>query len=154
MFYTNTFCCLFPLKTQKACMLLCQHLLRFTNFEKLFLKINFSLICYDLISALKKSCTKIQLKEQHLGNTKKSILKFWPNGPSILMCWVTYMDYVCDNLGRTTLYFKSFSHSFYYIGLIRFLLLQLFNELTITSSSWQHLPPLLPWQQPPCDKKW
>ncbi len=67
--------------------------------KSLFLKINFSPICYDVINEMiisgerniKHFCTKIELKKQLLilGNSKKSILNFWPNW-SISMCWTKH----------------------------------------------------------------
>ncbi len=74
---------------------------RFPNFKSLFLKINFSPICYDILN---KNChisrtqcliskilaPKLRWKNSHLGNSKKSsILIFWDNW-SLSMCWDTY----------------------------------------------------------------
>ena len=75
----------------------CAH---FQFFKSLFHKINFSPICYDILneSAISQErklwfqnfCTKIELKEQPLKNSKNSILIFWPNR-SLSMCWDTYL---------------------------------------------------------------
>ncbi len=64
----------------------------------LFLKINFSPICYDILTEIalsqecnvrfKKKCIKIELKEQPF-RKKTSILIFRDNW-SLWMCWVTY----------------------------------------------------------------
>ena len=71
----------------------------FPNFKSLFLRINFSPICFDILSEIAMSRTqcrisnifasKLSWKNSHLGNSRKSTLIFWDNR-SLSMCWVTY----------------------------------------------------------------
>ena len=76
----------------------------FTNFKSLFLNVNFSLIYYDIMNEntiisqgcnirfQKNVCPKLNWMNSHFGNSKKSILNFWPIW-SLSMCWVAYKEH-------------------------------------------------------------
>ncbi len=77
---------------------------RLPNIKSLLLKINFSPICYDVINEFyhisRTQCQisnifapKLRWKNNHLGNSKKSILNYWPK-LVISMCWVTNAYYL------------------------------------------------------------
>ncbi len=76
-------------------MLLLNTLHTVPNFKSIFLKINSSLIIYDVISEItisqehkvwfQKCLQKLSWKNCHLGNIKKSILKFCPNWSIVII---------------------------------------------------------------------
>ena len=98
----------FGAKTVFSCKnwpLNCQNsntLYRLPYFTSIFLKINFSLISYDIINKImswvqcpisKLFAPKWSWKSSNLENSKKSILIFWDNW-SLSMCWDTYEKHV------------------------------------------------------------